>query len=76
MDRARDDAVALQLTQLLSEHLLRDTGNRTFQIGEALGSSAEEMKEDHQLPTPFEHLEGLLDPARRRCWRVHLLTHR
>ncbi len=43
----------------------RDPGNRTLQIRESEHLAAEEMKEDHQLPTSSEACNSLLDAGRR-----------
>lgn len=58
---ALDDAVVLELAELLGEHLLGDGGDGAFQIGEAADAAAEELEEDEELPAAFEHAEGLLD---------------
>ena len=60
-----DDAVLLQLTKLLSQHLLGDARDRALQVGEAQRLAAEEMKENHELPATLQHSEGVLDPDGR-----------
>ena len=45
VDNPPDNAVALQLPELLDQHLLRDRGYRPLKIGEAKHLPAEEMKE-------------------------------
>ena len=68
-------AVALQLPELLREHLLRDGGDRALEVRESEHLAAEEMKEDHQLPASPEARDGLIDADRRRLGRVLPLTH-
>jgi hypothetical protein len=46
MNGARDDAVTLQLSQLLREHFLRDTEDGSLQIGKPQGLSTKEMEEN------------------------------
>jgi hypothetical protein len=52
---AADNAVLLQLSELLRQHLLRDAINRALQVGKAKRLAAKEMKEDHELPATFQH---------------------
>src|SRR4051812_4275589 len=61
VDRSHHEAVGLQTTQLLPEHLLRDGGYRPLQVGEAHHLAAEEVKENHQLPAALEQVEGRFD---------------
>jgi len=75
VDRPRNDAIGLQLAQLLAEHLLRDRGDRAFQLGEMPHFPPGEMEEDHQFPAPSEETERGFDLLRGQRWRVHhLLT--
>ena len=64
-DRPADDAVLLQLPELLDQHLLRHRGNRALELGKAQHATAEEMEENHQLPSAFEQLERFLDALGR-----------
>src|SRR5258706_10177086 len=41
VDCSLDDAVSLQLTKLLREHLLRNCRNRAFEVGKAQNLAAE-----------------------------------
>ena len=58
IDLAHDDAVRLHTTKLLAEHLLRDVRNDALQIGEAQDLAPEKVKQDNQLPSPFEQAKG------------------
>jgi hypothetical protein len=60
VDDARDDAVRLELAQLLDQHFLRHAGNGPIEIGVAPDLPAEELKQDHQLPAPFQYPYGAL----------------
>ena len=72
-----DNAVALQLAELLDQHLLRDRGYRPLKIGEAAHLPAEEVEENDQLPAALQKLECLLNAARGGGWCVFaLLTRR
>jgi hypothetical protein len=64
VDDPPDNAVALQLSELLDQHLLRDRRYGPLKFGEAKHLAAEQMEEDHQLPTAFKKLERLLNAAR------------
>jgi len=68
-------AVALQLPELLREHLLRDVGNRAFEVRESEHLAAEEKKEDHQFPASPEARDGLIDSDGRRVGCAFRLTH-
>jgi len=71
MHDSSDNTIGLHVAKLLDEHLLRNRGNRAFQIREAEHIAAEEMKQDQQLPAPFQDLEGVLDTlsgSRRGQW--------
>src|SRR6185295_2381629 len=72
---AHDDAVPLQLTKLLGQHLLRDARNRALEVGEAQRLPAKEMKEDDELPATVQLSDGLFDPGGSRRGRVYALTH-
>ena len=50
MDDPLNDAVVLQLPELLNQHLLRDRGYGPLKIGETKHLPAEQMEENHQLP--------------------------
>jgi hypothetical protein len=52
VNRANHDAVSLQLTQLLREHLLRHAWNQLLQIGEVLNLTTEQMKKDASFQRP------------------------
>src|SRR4029450_5928760 len=62
---AVDDAVALELAELLDQHLLRHARNSFLQFGETQGAASEEMEHHHHLPAPLQHAERPLDAARR-----------
>ena len=69
-----NNAVALQVTQLLDKHLLSDPGNRTLQFAKSKCSSPKEFRQDRKLPSPLKNLQCLLDASRRnprRDARIH-----
>jgi hypothetical protein len=68
-------AVALQLPELLGEHLLRDLGNRALEVRESEHLAAEEVKEDHQFPASSDASDSLINASRRRFRGVWQLTH-
>ncbi len=45
-----DNAVALQLAELLDQHLLRDRRDSPLELGEAKHLATEQVEEDYQLP--------------------------
>ncbi len=65
MDDAAHDAITFHLPKLLDQHLLRDAWDGSLQVGETQELAAEKMKQDHELPSTFQHLEGLLHAVRR-----------
>ena len=67
MDDATDDPIGFHLAQLLDQHLLRNRRDRTFQVREAEHVAAEEMKQNHQLPTTLQNFEGIFNTLRRRA---------
>lgn len=72
MHGALDDAVCLQLSQLLGQHLLRNAGHPPLQVGKALNLAAKEVEQDDQLPSPLQHAETGFDINGRAQWRVSL----
>ena len=76
VDQPTDNAVALQLPELLYQHLLRDRGYRPLKIGKAKHLPAEQMEENDQLPAAFQKLESLLNAGRGRGRRVLVLLTR
>jgi hypothetical protein len=70
VDGPPDNAVALQLPELLDQHLLRDRRDGALKIGEAKHLPAKQMEENHQLPTALQELERLLNATRGGDWRV------
>src|SRR6266850_3961361 len=63
MNHPPHNRVVLQLAKLLDQHLLRDRRYRPLQVGEAQHLSAEQVKQDYELPSAFQKLERLLDTA-------------
>jgi hypothetical protein len=61
---ASHDRVRFHLAKLLDEHLLRNGRDRAFEIREPLYLAPEQVKEDHELPPPLQHLECLLNASR------------
>lgn len=59
-----DDPVSLHLPKLLNKHLLRDQRDCPFEIGEAQHLTAEQAKQDLELPPAFEKFQRLLDSLR------------
>ena len=76
VDDPPDNAIALQLPELLDQHLLRHGRYRSLKIGKAKHLSAEEMEENDQLPAAFQKLESLLNAGRGRGRRVLVLLTR
>jgi hypothetical protein len=70
VDDPPDNAVALQLPELLDQHLLRDRGYCPIKIRKAKHPPAEEMEENHQVPAALQKLESLLNAARGGGRRV------
>src|SRR5690606_6449293 len=61
-DGARDEAVALQLAPLLSEHLFGHANDRPLELAEAK-RSGRQLPEDGHLPLPADRIEGRPDPT-------------
>jgi hypothetical protein len=76
MNEAAYDPVPLHLSKLLNQHLFGHSGNRASQLGKAPGVTAEEMEQDHELPSAFENAQDAFDALRGGCDRVFLLTFR
>ena len=57
---ALHDAITLHLPELLDQHSLRDTWDRSLQVREAQQPAAKEMEQDHELLPAFQHLKRLL----------------
>jgi hypothetical protein len=70
MDDSANDAVFLQLAQLLDQHLLRDRGNGSLKLRETQQLAVEQVEQDDELPAPFENLERLFHPLGSRGGRV------
>src|SRR6266850_5629327 len=73
VDDPPDNAVALQLPELLDQHLLRDRRYRPLKIGKAKHLPAKEMEQNYQLPAALQKLERLLHAGGRSGWRVFVL---
>lgn len=69
MNRPRDEAIALELPQLLGEHLLGNFGYRALQFREAHDRSGVEVEKDAQLPPAFNRPQRIFGSARRGVWR-------
>src|SRR6202795_539363 len=65
-------AVVFHLAKLLDQHLLGNRRNSPLQLGEAQDLPAEEMEQDEELPSSFEHFERLLHTLRGSDGRVFL----
>lgn len=70
MDNTFYDPVILHLPKLLNEHFLRDSRYRALEIREAQNIPAKKVKQDHQLPAPFEKLQRILDAFGRSLSRI------
>src|SRR4030095_15515246 len=55
---SRDDAVTLQLTQMLGQHLSCDSGNDPLQFEKATNAAFTEMPEDQRFPFSANHRKG------------------
>lgn len=64
MNRSRDQTVALEFPQLLSEHLLGDLGNCAFEFREAHHRSGVEVEKDAQLPAAINRPKRIFGSAR------------
>lgn len=77
MDDAADDSIPFHLPKLLDQHLLGNAGNGAFKVREAHDPAAEEMEQDHQLPSPLKQFQSLLNAFRGRFPRMGMwLTFR
>ena len=76
VDDPPDNAIALQLPELLDQHFLRDRRDGPFEIGEAKNLPAEQVEENHKLPATIQKLERLLNARRGGGWRVFVLLTR
>ena len=61
VDDAPHDSIGLHLAKLLNKHLLRNRGDRPFQVREAQQPSIEELKQNEQLPATLKNLDGTFD---------------
>ncbi|MNG25976.1 hypothetical protein D3C84_1108980 [compost metagenome] len=57
VDRARDDTVAFQLTQLLGQHLLGDTRYQPLELGKA-PRLRHQVIDQQRLPLATDHRQG------------------
>jgi len=62
VDDPPDDAIALQLPELLDQHLLRDRRDGPLEIGEAKHLATEQMEENHKLQRPSKNLNACSTP--------------
>src|ERR1700756_4038575 len=65
-------AVVFHLAKLLDQHLLGNRRNSPLQLREAQALPAEEMEQDEELPSSFEHFERPLHILRGGDGRVFL----
>jgi hypothetical protein len=63
VDDPPDNAVALQLPELLYQHLLRDRRYRPLKIGKTNHFPPEKMEQNYQFPAALQKLESLLNTA-------------
>ena len=76
MNEAAYDPIPLHLSKLLNQHLFGHSGDRAPQLGKAPDVTAEEMEQDHELPSAFENAQHAFDALRGGRDRVFLLTFR
>ena len=69
MNEAADDSIPLHLSKLLNQHLLGRRGDRAPQLGNAPDVAAEQVKQDHELPSALENAQDVLDALRRERGR-------
>jgi hypothetical protein len=74
VDFARNNAVPLELAQLLSEHLLRGVGQKSTELAEAKGAIVNQMINDDRLPFSSEHVERRSDRATFEIQGFHFDT--
>src|SRR6266478_3815296 len=72
VDDPPDHAVVFHLAKLLDQHLLGNRRNSPLQLREAQDLPAEEMEQDEELPSSFEHFERLLHVLRGGDGRIFL----
>ena len=70
------DAVAPPSDQLLNSQLFRDRRNRHGATQKTAAPTAEQVKENHQLPATLEDSQHLFDTLGRGRLGVLLLTFR
>lgn len=75
MNDAFQHASALELPQLLREHLLCYARDGPLQLRESEHPASEEIEQDLELPAAVEDTDGPLDADRCGVRRVCLLTH-
>ena len=63
VDDPPNNAVALQLPELLYQHLLRDRQYRSLKIGKTNHFPPEKMEQNYQFPAALQKLESLLNTA-------------
>ena len=76
MNEAADDPIPLHLSKLLNQHLLGHRGDRAPQLGKAPDVAAEQLKQNHELPSALENAQHVLDALGSGRDRVFLLTFR
>src|SRR5262249_30836681 len=57
-DFTSDDAIALQLAQMLRQHLARDSGNHPLQFQKSARASFVKMPKDQRFPFSANHRKG------------------
>ena len=56
--------IVFHLTKLLDQHLLGNRRYGALQLGEAQNLPAEQMEEDHELPSTLENPQDFFDTFR------------
>jgi hypothetical protein len=74
VDLARNNAVSLELAQLLSEHLLRGVGQKSTELAEAKGTIVNQMINDDRLPFSSQDIECGPDGATFEIHGFHFDT--
>jgi len=65
-----NNTIALQLPQLLDQHLLGNRRDGPLKLREAHELAAEQLEKNDKLPAPFEHFKCLFNALGRGRWRV------
>jgi len=76
INEAANDSIPFHLSKLLNQHLLGHRGDRAPQLGKAPDVTAEQVKQNHELPSTLENAQHVLDALGGGRDRVFPLTFR